>query len=147
LAFHHGGPSLQELVIPVVTIRTTASPAAPSAADKIVVGGVPDVVTNRIFTVTLALGGPQLQLFATGLVVRPMLVADGQQVGTVGMVVGAEFDSASERVRLEPERVGTVAFRLIDDTVAALRIVVQDPATDAELYRSPHDIPVRLGVS
>jgi hypothetical protein len=30
--------------------------------------------------------------------------------------------------------------------VPALRVVVQDPATDAELYRSPADIPVRFGV-
>jgi hypothetical protein len=32
------------------------------------------------------------------------------------------------------------------EDVAAVRLVVQDPATDAELYRSPADIPVRLGV-
>ncbi len=32
LAFHHGGPSLQELVIPVLTVRTKArEPAQPSA--------------------------------------------------------------------------------------------------------------------
>ncbi|MFE9658141.1 PglZ domain-containing protein [Micromonospora sp. NPDC006431] len=147
LAFHHGGPSLQELVIPVVTVRTMASSAAPSPTSKVVVGGVPDAVTNRIFTITLALGGAQLQLLTEGVVVRPMLVADGQQVGAVGMVVGAEFDVASQRVRLEPEQECSVAFRLIDDDAKSLRIVVQDPATDAELYRSPSDIPVRLGVS
>jgi hypothetical protein len=147
LAFHHGGPSLQELVIPVVTVRTVTSSAAPSGTSKIVVGGVPHTVTNRIFTTTLALGGAQFQLLTEGLVVRPMLVANGQQVGTVGMVVGAEFDVASQRVRLEPEQECTVAFRLIDDDATSLRIVVQDPATDAELYRSPSDIPVRLGVS
>jgi hypothetical protein len=56
------------------------------------------------------------------------------------------FDSASERLVLEPGIEDTVAFRLLDDGVAALRIVVQDPATDAELYRSPSDLPVRLGV-
>jgi hypothetical protein len=35
---------------------------------------------------------------------------------------------------------------LTDENVASVRVVVQDAATDAELYRSPGDIPVRLGV-
>jgi hypothetical protein len=33
---------------------------------------------------------------------------------------------------------------LSDESVPALRVVVQDPATDAELYRSTAEIPVRL---
>jgi hypothetical protein len=147
LAFHHGGPSLQELVIPVVTIRTMASANAPSPTTKVVVSGLPATVTNRIFTVTLTLGGGQLQLVAEGLDVRPLLVTNGQQVGAVGMVVGAEFDPTAQRVHLEPEQACTVAFQLLDDDVNVLRIVIQDPETDAELYRSPSDIPVRLGVS
>ena len=51
---------------------------------------------------------------------------------------GVEFD-------LHRARDGTFVV-LHDDTVETLRIVVLDPATDAELYRSPADIPVRLGV-
>jgi hypothetical protein len=35
---------------------------------------------------------------------------------------------------------------LSDESAPSLRIVVQDPTTDAVLYRSPNDIPVRLGV-
>ncbi|MBO3739496.1 PglZ domain-containing protein [Actinoplanes flavus] len=149
LAFHHGGPSLQELVIPVVTVRAPAPVEASSATAPVAVEGAPNEVTNRIFTVTLALGG-QHQLLpevAEEVVVRPVLIADGQQVGVVGMVVDAKFDVAAQRVRLEPGQRCTLAFRLVDDAVGSLRIVVQDPETDAELYRSPSDIPVRLGVS
>ena len=40
----------------------------------------------------------------------------------------------------------TVAFLLSDDNAAAIRVVIRDPATDAELYRSPADIAVKLGV-
>ena len=47
---------------------------------------------------------------------------------------------------LEPNKPVTVAFLLSDESAASLRVVVQDPTTDAELYRSPTDIPVRLGV-
>ena len=49
-------------------------------------------------------------------------------------------------MKLEPDKPVTVAFLLSDESAASLRVVVQDPATDAELYRSPSDIPVRLGV-
>jgi hypothetical protein len=49
-------------------------------------------------------------------------------------------------VKLQPGKPATVAFLLSDDSVPSLRVVVQDPATDAELFRSPTDIPVRLGV-
>ena len=38
-------------------------------------------------------------------------------------------------------------FVLDDDQVVALRVVVIDPESDAELYRSPAEIPVQLGVA
>jgi hypothetical protein len=149
LAFHHGGPSLQELLIPVLTVRTQvrgATSAAGSAAGPVTASGLPDIVTNRIFSVTFTLGEKQMRLGATGTHVRPFLMAAGKQVGTVGMAVEAQFDRATGCVTLEPSKPVTVAFLLSDESAPALRIVVQDPATDAELYRSPADIPVRLGV-
>ena len=53
LAFHHGGASLQELLIPVLTVRTPARESARPAVGSVSVSGAPDVVTNRIFSVTL----------------------------------------------------------------------------------------------
>jgi PglZ domain len=148
LAFYHGGPSLQELVIPVVVVRSTVETSKQSnGGERVVVAGLPDAITNRIFTVLLLLGDHQLPLLGEGLLVRPILVAKGRQVGAVGMAVGAELDRATECVRLAPGRPVTIAFRLIDEDAETVRVVVQDPATDAELYRSPSDIPVQLGVS
>jgi hypothetical protein len=49
-------------------------------------------------------------------------------------------------VTLQPDTPITVGFLLSDDSVTSLRVVVQDPATDADLFRSPADIPVRLGM-
>ncbi len=146
LAFHHGGLSLQELIVPVVTVRTKVRESARPAAGPITAGGLPDAVTNRIFSVTLALGEKQMMLGVTGMVVRPLLMSAGKQVGAVGMAVDAELDRATGCVKLEPNKPITVAFLLGDESAAAVRVVVQDPATDAELYRSPTDIPVRLGV-
>ena len=108
--------------------------------------GLPDAVTNRIFSVTIQLDGKNLSLFSNELVVRPLLISPGKQVGGVGMAIDADFDRATGCVKLQPGKPVTVAFLLSDESVASLRIVVQDPTTDAELYRSPNDIPVRLGV-
>jgi hypothetical protein len=145
LAFHHGGTSLQELVIPVLSLQMSGAGRADTApgVHEVSVREVPAEVTTRIFTVKLS--------FATMRPppVRLALVADGRQVGAVGMVVGpgVQHDRSSGIVTIPTGVEATIGFVLDDDQVPALRVVVVDPASDAELYRSPADIPVRLGVS
>jgi len=146
LAFHHGGPSLQELVIPVLSIRTKAVESEKPKTSPITATGLPPAVTNRIFTVMLTFAERQMTLGTTGLQVRPLLISGGKQVGGVGMAVDAQFDRDTGCVTIEPNKAVTIAFLLSDESVASLRVVVQDPTTDAELFRSPTDIPVRLGV-
>jgi len=146
LAFHHGGPSLQELVIPVLMVRTRTRDSARPSADPISATGLPDAVTNRIFSVTFIYGSKQMLLGATSIQVRPLLMAGGKQVGAVGMAMEAQFDRATGIVKFEPNKPVTIAFLFSDESAASLRVVVQDPATDAELYRSPTDIPVRLSL-
>jgi hypothetical protein len=146
LAFHHGGPTLQEMVIPVITIRTAASKSESDIAASVTVTEAPEIITNRIFTVILSLGSGQMMLGTAGKAVRAMLISGGNQVGAVGMVAGAEFDRATGQIQLEPGESATVGFQLTDDTADSLQIVVLDPETDAELYRSKSKIPVRLGV-
>lgn len=146
LAFHHGGPSLQELIIPVLTVRTKVRESVRPAAGPITAMNVPDAVSTRAMTATIVLGEKQMVLGAAGMVVRPVLMSEGRQVGAAGLAIGADLDRATGCVTLEPNKPVTVAFVLSDDSAKSLRIVVQDPTTDAELYRSPTDIPVRLGV-
>ena len=55
------------------------------------------------------------------------------------MAVGADLDAAAGTLTLEPGVTVSVGFMLTDDSVSAVRLVVLDPATDAELYRSSHD--------
>lgn len=140
LAFHHGAASLQELLIPVLTIRLPGSRAPQPAAGPVSVTGIPSRVTNRVFSVAL-----QGDMLSAEQVVLPLLIAAGRQVGRVGMVVDGELDRASGTVKLIPGKPLTVAFLLDDDRTPSLRIVIQDPRADAELYRSPADIPVELG--
>ena len=146
LAFHHGGPSLQELIIPVVTVRMKAQERERSTFGPVTAAGLPDAVTNRIFSMTIQLDGKNLSLFSTELVVRPLLISAGKQVGGVGMAIDGDFDRATGCVKLQAGEPVTVAFLLSNESAPSVRIVIQDPTTDAELYRSPTDIPVRLGV-
>ena len=146
LAFVHGGPSLQEIIIPVLQVRTKVAEVTKDKSKALSVTGVPSRITNRIFTATLQSGEQNLALFAAPMVVRPFLVADGRQVGVVGMAIDAELDRNTGAVTIQPGKSPTVAFQLSDDSVKAVRVVVLDPATDAELYRSTEDIPVNLGV-
>lgn len=140
LAFHHGGPSLQELIVPVLTVRTKVRETPPPSGGVVAVSGLPVEITNRIFTVTL-----QGDLLSAEQVLLPLLISAGRQVGRVGMAPDAELDRTGA-VKLVSNKPITIAFLLSDESVKSLRIVVQDPTNDAELYRSPADIPVRLSV-
>ena len=141
LAFHHGGPSLQELIVPVLTVRLALRETRQPIAGRVSATGLPGAVTNRIFTVML-----EGDLLSSEQVVRPLLMFSGRQVGAVGMAVGAEFDRSTGCVKLQPGKPTSIAFLLSDEGATSIRVVVQDPMSDAELYRSPTDIPIRLGV-
>lgn len=138
LAFHHGGPSLQELIVPVLTIKMPGSDLQPDVPAAVQVSGVPTEITNRMFTV-------QTQSLLEAHVV-PALVSEGRRVGQLFGAIGAPFDRDAGTVTLAPNAVTVIALRLTDDTVKEVRLVFLDPATDAELYRSPGSIPVNLGV-
>lgn len=146
LGYHHGGPTLQEMVVPVVTVRSAPTAAAVPSKDRLDVTNLPYEITNRIFSVIMELGGANLALFSNATVVKPVLLSGSVQVGSAGMAIGGELDQAAGTVAMQPGKPVTVGFLLSDDAVDAVRIVVRDPITDAELYRSPADIPVRLGV-
>ena len=140
LTFHHGAASLQEILIPVLSVRSRRGGALAPAAGSLSVTGLPAKITNRIFSIVL-----QGDLLSAEQAVLPLLLAEGRQVGRAGMVVDGELDRDTGTVRLVPGKPVTVALLLDNDQVRMLRIVVQDPRTDAELYRSPADIPVQLG--
>jgi hypothetical protein len=143
LAFHHGGPSLQELVIPVITVRSSTTSDTPSTTPaSLLVNDVPATVTNRIFSVKVAVAS----LLGADLPIKPLLISDQGQAGHVGLAIGGDHDRATDTVIIGPTGEVTIGFVLDDDQASSVRVVVVDPATDAELYRSPEDIPVQLGV-
>ena len=140
LAYHHGGISLQEMVVPIVTFRIPAK-AEPTKTGSAVHVGAPEVVTNRLFSVRLLL----TVLGEEPLPVRVGLLSGAEQVGEAGMAVEADLDREAGIVRLRPGVEASVGMMLLRDDCPSVRLVVQDPATDAVLGESG-DIPVRLSI-
>jgi hypothetical protein len=143
LSFHHGGISLQELVIPVLSFRIPSSAPKESAVGQLSFSGVPTAITNRTFGLRLLLA-PGL-FSAEPVPVRVILLSHGEQVGHAGMAIGAEFDRESRVVYLTPGAEASLGLVLSHDDCEMLSVVVLDPATDAVLGQT-NDIPVRLGL-
>ena len=125
----------------MITLRTAVPPKA-AAEGEWTLKGVPKVLNNRTFGVTVE----YKHLFEREpAVVRPALMAGGEQVGEAGMAVDAQFDRDSKTVTVEPGRPASVAMVLRREDCPAIRVAILDPATDSVLVQS-EDIPVRLGV-
>ena len=144
LSYHHGGASLQELVIPLLTVRMTVDGAQKVEKNAVSVKAGFDAVTNRIFSIEIALGGGSGGMFAEPRKVRPVAIADGREVASAKMTSVGPVENGV--VVVEPGVSVNVAFLLTDDEVKTLKIQVLDAETDAVLYTSPAAIPVRLGV-
>jgi hypothetical protein len=141
LDFHHGGVSLQELVIPVLTFRMPPKKAAAAGQTKVRVKNAPGAITNRLFPVDLVLelGG----LFDTGKEVRVFLEAGGRQVGDLALAVDVEWDQTRSTCTLLPGQETKVIFQLQDDGVDKAKVVVRDADSDRTLGETKY-IDVKL---
>lgn len=143
LAFHHGGISLQEMVVPVVTLRIPKQSAVEDAgATKLVIDGYPQTLTNRTFGLRLTL---PVSLFAAPITARVLLLAEGQEVGRAGMAPDADFDRTTSTLVVPPGKGVNLGMMLTRDETTKFRIVALEPATDAVLAQSD-DIDVKLGM-
>lgn len=143
LNFHHGGTSLQEMVVPVISFRTLTGivPAADSVGVRLT--GYPTQLANRTFGLQVEL---QPGLFTQNEVpVRLILLAEGQEVGRAGMAIDARFDSARCVVYLTPGKQISVGMMLTRDEFSKVRVIAQSPDTDAVMAQSD-DITVKLGM-
>ncbi len=57
LSFHHGGSSLQEMVVPAITVRISASSEEESKGLTTTISEYPNAITNRMFTMELRVSG------------------------------------------------------------------------------------------
>lgn len=143
LSFHHGGFSLQELVIPVISLRMTAGKPVPAPGIDVRIEGCPPAVTNRTFGIKVAASG---DLLATEpLVLRVVLMFGAEEVGRAGMAVGGELDRGTGTLTLELGTEASVGMMLTNDQCESLRVVVLDARTDGVLAQSD-ELPVKLGI-
>lgn len=105
--------------------------------------GVPDKITNRTFGIRVAVMPSLLAVDFISL--RVVLVYGSEQVGQAGMVVGADFDRASGVLQIKPGSEASIGLMLTRDDCTTIRVVVQDPTTDAVLCQSG-ELPVKLGI-
>ncbi len=142
LAYHHGGPSLQELVIPVVSFRLPVQTTPAPQGVSVELEGLPEKVTNRIFSVRVRVTG---DLFTQEVPVRVVLMSGTEQVGQAGMALGGVFQPEAGVVQVTPGVEANVGMRLASENVQALQVLALDPGTDSVLFSSK-EIPVRLGI-
>ena len=143
LSFHHGSVSLQELVIPVVSLRIPLRDSKMPTGKVAQLRGVPDKITNRTFGVRVLVGG---DLFTTEPVaLRVVLVSGNEQVGQAGIAIGGDLDRSSGILHVSPNADANVGMMLTRDDCTSLRIVVLDPATDAVLDQTD-ELPIKLGI-
>lgn len=143
LAFHHGGFSLQELAIPVISLRMAAGTPAEVPGVNVRIEDCPPKVTNRTFGLKLVASG---DLLATEpLVLRVVLMSGAEEVGGAGMAVGGKFDRERSTLTLELGATASVGMMLTNDACQSLRVVVLDARTDSVLAESD-ELPVKLGI-
>lgn len=141
LAFHHGGLSLQELVIPVLTFDLKGRKAkGKPEADRILLEGAPTQITNRIFSITLR----RTDLALEPLRVR-LLALDNAGGSTVGQAAFATsgWDAEGWILELKGGDPVSVGIQLDNDEVEELRVVVVEVGTDRTL-KDTAPIPVQL---
>lgn len=143
LSYHHGGISLQELVIPVISLRLRAGVEEAETGFTVTIEGYPQTITNRTFPVRVSVTA---DLFAQDKIpLRFVLISQGEQVGQAGMAIGAECDAMTGVVQVAKSGEAHIGMIVKRDDCESLRIVVQHPETDAILAQSG-ELPLKLGI-
>lgn len=158
LCYHHGGSSIQELLIPLLSFRCppAARPkggAAGSATagkgkskkQKTWPGKLVEKVTNRILMVPIEI---PVDLLNQGQGRQTVLAAYDTKtedlVATPIQAIGAELDTGTNRLTLTPGQAATIGLMLPAEVSAKkLYLELRDAATDLVLHKSP-DLPVDL---
>lgn len=141
LSYHHGGFSLQELVIPVLSLRIPGATDEAQTGPTVTLLDIPDKITNRVV-------GVKVDIEADLLVTEPLrlrlsLVGNGEEAGQAGMAIGGEFKRETGVLTLAPGQSANVAMVLSREDFDAVKIVVQDAETGAVLSESK-TLPVQL---
>lgn len=140
LAYHHGGASLQELIVPVLSFSLTIGGGDSGIGlPALALENLPQKVPNRIFSLTVR----TLELPLEPLRLQVLAVdADGSTVGKA-VTATSGWSEADQIVTMADTKPLAVALQLDDEDVTELRIRVVVVSTGRVLKESI-PIPVRL---
>jgi len=142
LRYHHGGLSLQELVIPVLSIDIESGREPEGSEAKVKLHDVPERITNRTIGVRVELAQ---DFFAAPRWVRVVLLNQSEQVGEAGMAQNAILDPVTKRIQLIPGQPATVGLMLSRDDCTTVKLVVLDAENEAVLAQSS-SLTVKLNI-
>jgi hypothetical protein len=141
LAYHHGGLSIQEMLIPVMTFELKAQRPAGRAKIEQVSLSAPRDVTNRIFSVRLnsnelsGIGSHHVRVIAVN-------AADGTISGRAAFATTG-WDAEAQTIQVPGGGLVDVGLQLDDDEVQEIRVLVVEVGSDRVMTDS-EPIPVRL---
>lgn len=142
LSYHHGGFTLQELVIPVLSFRMPQQATTSTAqGGRVKLAAEHNVITNRTFSVTIEVEPDFVN--SEPLRVRLALLHKGEEVGYAGMAIDAGFDSADRVLTLAPGSRARVVLLLTKEGLDSVSILAQD-AGSAAVYAEIKNLPVKL---
>lgn len=142
LAYHHGGFSLQEMVVPVLSFRMpVATTQSVSSGPRVRIRNCPSVITNRTFGVEIEAESDLLVSEPHHL--RVLLTNKGEEAGHAGMALGAGFDREKRVLSLTQGQSVSLAMVISREDVDNVRVTVQEVATGAVLAETA-PIPLQL---
>ncbi len=144
-AYFHGGISLQEMVIPVASLKTkTLGGTGAATGTTVHIEFGKPAITNRFFSmvVTLEMEG----LFkAEEVRVRAAVLSNKKEVGFCAMAAYG-FEEGSREIVLKRQTPNALTFMLSEDAgVESITVQIVDCHTQLELA-SLIDVPVKLGI-
>ena len=155
LCYHHGGATIQELLIPVLSFRCkqfaisqpqVLESSRPKNKRKFDwPGNLPQKVTNRILM--LPINWP-IDLLNQGKKIHIILAAfdskTDELIATPIQVIGAALDRETNRITIIPGQIATIGIMLPAEVFAKkLNFEIRDAATNLVLYKSL-DLPIDL---
>jgi len=144
LVFHHGGLSLQELIVPVMSFELKGKDTGKGKASAEIVSleQTPREITNLIFSLSIR----RVDLPIEPIRLRVLAeTADSEGTRVVAQAVFATrgWDPEARTVTLEDTEPVSVGMQIDDEEVSELRVLVIQVATDRTLKDTP-PIPVRV---
>lgn len=141
-AYFHGGPTLQEQIIPVVHLQTKAPARGKAASAKITVAFSKGSITNRFFSVTATLESDEM--FTPEARSVRVEVLSGKDVAGHAAMAAYGFEEGSREITIEPGRPNSITI-MLTASPARISLRLLNSKDDAPLA-TMNDIPVNLSL-